>query len=56
MYIVWFVDSTEDSNTNDLLYCYPPEAKDSNKLVAVRGMFLTLSNVMSDISSHPAKM
>ncbi|XP_067948810.1 protein inturned-like [Watersipora subatra] len=50
------LDSSEDSSSNNLLYCYPPETKESNKLVAVRGMFLTLSNVMSDISSHPAKI
>ena len=49
-------DSTEDSGTNDLLYCFPREGRDTNKLVAVRGMFLTLSNVMSDIANYPAKM
>ncbi|KAF6026528.1 INTU [Bugula neritina] len=50
------LDSSEDSSTNDLLYCYPHDNREDNKLVAVRGMFLTLSNVMSDISSHPTKV
>ena len=52
----FYVDVPESGTNSDLLYCFPNSGREDNKLISLRGMFLTLSNVMLDVSKHPAKM